>query len=149
MVHRDEHLDEVVPLREEIFWLVEETMPQSTAYQHTEEDVEEQWVELFIRNLLLLVELAHEQIAQEQAQHPASGIISYGDRTQLQQDRARVPNDIVEQICHHIDILLWECQAAAWHSELYIEAEVHDVAILYHIVLALDAELTSLADSGF
>ena len=31
---------------------------------------------------------------------------------------------------------------------LYVEAEVHDVAVLYDIVLALDAHLARLADGG-
>ena len=36
-----------------------------------------------------------------------------------------------------------------WISRLYVETEVHDVAILYDVLLALDAELTSLAYSSF
>ncbi len=101
MVHRYQHLDEMIPLREEVFWLIKDAMSQSATNQHTEEDVQKKGRELFVRHLLLLVELAHEQITQKQAYHPASGIIADGQRTQVSQDWTWVPDDIVEQICHH------------------------------------------------
>ena len=43
-----------------------------------------------------------------------------------------IPNDIANQIYHG----------------LYIKAEVHDITILYHVVLALYGQLSGLADSG-
>ena len=75
-MHRDEHLYHVIPLGEEIFRLIEDAMSQTTTYQYTEEDVEKQWGELLIRKPLLLVELAHEQIAQQQTNHPAGGVVA-------------------------------------------------------------------------
>ena len=57
----------------------------------------------------------------------------------MSQDRIWVPYDIVKQICYH----------NRRRIELYIEAEVHDVAILYDVLLTLDTELTSLTYSSF
>lgn len=53
----------------------------------------------------------------------------------MSQNWVWVPYDIVKQICYH----------NRRRIGLYIEPEVHDVTILYDVLLALDAELTSLA----
>ena len=45
---RYQHLDEVIPLGEEIFRLIEETMSQTATYKYTDKDVEKQWRELLI-----------------------------------------------------------------------------------------------------
>ena len=48
VVNRYQHLDEVIPLGEEIFRLIEDAMRLTATYQYTEEDVEQQWGELLI-----------------------------------------------------------------------------------------------------
>ena len=65
VVHRYQHLDEVIPLRKEILRLIEETMTETCTYQNTEEDIKEERLKLVIAQFLLLVESLHEQIAQQ------------------------------------------------------------------------------------
>ena len=51
VMNRYQHLDEVIPLGEEIFWLIEDAMSQTATYQYTEEDVEKQCLKLLSRHL--------------------------------------------------------------------------------------------------
>ena len=101
VVHRYQHLDEVIPLRKEILRLIEETMTETCTYQNTEEDIKEERLKLVIAQFLLLVESLHEQIAQQQTDKPASGVISDGQRPQMRKNRIWIPNDIIKQVCHN------------------------------------------------
>ncbi len=59
VMHRYEHLDDVIPLGEEIFRLVEDAMSQTGTHQDTDEEVEEERFKLILAQLLLLVEAVH------------------------------------------------------------------------------------------
>jgi len=60
---REEHLHDVLARGEEIVGLIEEAVAETGTDEHTDEDVHEERVELLVGDLLILVELRHEECA--------------------------------------------------------------------------------------
>ena len=52
-MHRDEHLDYVIPLGEEVFRLVEDAVSQSGTRQDADEEVDEERFKLILAQLLI------------------------------------------------------------------------------------------------
>ena len=135
VAHGDEHLDEMVPRTEEIGWLVEQAVAQAGTDKHAEEHVEEQRLELFVAELLALVEPPHQQIAQGKSCQPAKRVPAHLEAAHTERRFVGVPVDKQRIEVHGL--------------VLNIEAEVHDVAVLHYIVLAFYAQLSGLADCCF
>ena len=83
---REEHLHDVLARGEEIVGLIEETVAETGTDEHTDEDVHEERVELLIGDLLILVELRHEQCTKEQAYEPAHGIPPHTEGADVEND---------------------------------------------------------------
>jgi len=106
MVDRDEHLDDVVPRREEIVGLIEQAVAQSGADEDAQEAVDEERVEdvhfglLAVYHPHLLVyllfqeEVPHDEVSQSQADEPAGGVPTYAETAYLKDVEVRIPNDI-------------------------------------------------------
>ena len=95
-MHRDEHLYEMIPGREEIVGLIEQAVAQSRTHQHGNKDVDKQRLELLVGDMLLLIESLHEQVAQNQTDHPAYGIPTNAKMSHVEHDLVRVPDNIRE-----------------------------------------------------
>ena len=66
-----QHLEEALERRQEIVGLVEDAVAQAGANQDAEEAVDEEGVEVFVLNLLLLVEAAYDEEGDGQTDEPA------------------------------------------------------------------------------
>ena len=115
-------------------------MAQTRADEDADEAIEEERVELLGRNLLLAVEAIDNEIGQRQSQTPHQRIPTYLDWAKRQGYLRGRPNN------HDKRGLLSETKPKP--AQLNIKAEVHDVAILHDVFLALHVEKARVAHGG-
>jgi hypothetical protein len=94
VVHRDNHLDGVVPRCEEIVGLIEQAVAQSGTDEDAEKTVDEERVEILVFNLLFLVQPLHDDVSEHQSDEPAQRIPAHSERTQPECEQVRVPDNV-------------------------------------------------------
>ena len=119
---------------EKIARLIEQAMTQTGTDENAQKTVDEERVEELVLDFLLFVKFFNYQISQQQSYQPTERVPTDGDKTQTKGHLAGIPNDI-EKVVHIFNKL-----------GLHIEAEMHDVAVLHHIVLALDTQFSCFAN---
>ena len=125
-----QHLYEMLARGKEIVGLIENAMPQTRTNQYTYETIDEQRVEKFVLDALLLVKALNNKICQQKSYEPTQRIPTERPESL----HVWIPDNI-HQFVHNQGGLL------------YVKTEVHDVAVLHHIVLALQISyLFSYAD---
>ena len=93
VVERNEHFNKMIPRTKEIGGIVEDAMPQSSPYEHSKEDVQEEWIELLVRDALLPVESVHEQRSKQKTHNPTSGIPPERNESEVSDDGIWIPKN--------------------------------------------------------
>ena len=75
-------------------------MAQTSTYQDTEEAVECKRVEIFVLNLLLLIEALNQEVGQNHSDDPHQSVPANLNRAQVELFDVGLPNDIIEKIHH-------------------------------------------------
>jgi hypothetical protein len=78
-----EHLYDMVETAEEIIWLVEETVSQTSSYEDSQEAVDEERVEKLIFYMCLFVKFLYYKVRQNESYQPAKRIPSDGEEGYL------------------------------------------------------------------
>ena len=80
-------------MRQEVGRFVEQAVPQTRTDENTEEAIEEEGIELLLRNALSAIEPIDHKVGRNQSQHPAERIPTHGNRAELKSDKVRIPSN--------------------------------------------------------
>ena len=93
-VYGQQHLYEAAHGGEVVLGLVEDAVPQSGTDEDAEEAVDEQGIELLVRNLLILEQFPNYDVGQCQSDEPAQRVPAEGERAEVECVQRRVPGDV-------------------------------------------------------
>jgi hypothetical protein len=78
-------------MRQIIAWFVEQAMSQSCPNQDAEEAIHKHRLELLLANLLLKIQLVHQQINCHKPNRPAQRVPAYREKAQIESNDVRIP----------------------------------------------------------